>query len=414
MILESGKLFSSKDHWAAFFIIIVVCLALHIAYLHSQYKTFTQEPVIQLEASIMNIYEKKRYDVVKLYHEGVYFYTSLNKGHGFKKLQYLSLAVITTKVDFLGYLKGFYVNSFNHYALTKSNIPQQLLKTIHSQHENEALRSLFAALFLAVPLSESLRAYFASLGLSHLIAISGFHVGILSGCLYVILNAIFKPIHQYCCPYVNRSVGIGWMMIGILFFYVYLTHMAPSLLRSFVMFTLALLLIRFNIKLLSFETLLFVIGLILVLFPKYMFSLSLWFSLTGVFYIYLFLRHFSSLNKWIQIGVFNVWIFAAFNPIVHYFFPQTSLYQLFSPLVTVCFTLFYPLELLLHLMGIGHLLDEYLLKMVSFDITVTEMLTPLWFFALYILLSLASIFSSYAFMVLNGVMVIFNLFLYSS
>lgn len=88
-------------------------------------------------------------------------------------------------------------------------------------------------------------------------------------------------------------------------------------------------------------------------------------------------------------------------PFVHYFYGAFSLHQLLSPLLTMLFILFYPLELFLHLIGQGTRLDFVLHYLLGLEITVIELLLPFWLFLLYLCLSLAAIFSRFIFALLG-------------
>ncbi len=165
----------------------------------------------------------------------------------------------------------------------------------------------------------------------------------------------------------------------VLVFYLVLTDIVPSLLRAFIMFSLGILYLRRNIEVLSFQTLLITLLLIITLYPKYLFSISLWFSVIGVFYIFLYIQYFKELPKVFSFLFFNFWIFAVFNPIVHYFFYNTSYEQLLSPFITLFFTLFYPIELFLHLIGFADIFDKYIIWFLEYRMFVFEIQTPLWF-----------------------------------
>jgi len=188
--------------------------------------------------------------------------------------------------------------------------------------------------------------------------------------------------------------------------------MPPSLLRAFIMFIFALFLLRNNIKLISFETLFIISIFIIALYPKLLFSLSLWFSISGVFYIFLFIKYFSHLNKLLQFILFNFWLYLSINPITHYFFATTALEQLYSPILTILFTVFYPLTAFLHLLNIGETFDLYLDALINMDIYSIEVYTPSWFFILYILISLFAIIRKESFIILNILMIVYNIWLF--
>lgn len=283
---------------------------------------------------------------------------------------------------------------------------------IYSQHINDDISSLYSALFLAINVNEQIRQLCSNFGISHLVAISGFHLGVISFVLYFLISLLYSPIHQKYFPYRNKRFDLLIVISIILFSYLLFVDLVPSLLRSFVMFIFGLFLLRNNIKILSFETLLIIVLIIIALFPKLLFSISLWFSVAGVFYIYLFLHYFKNLNKYFQFILFNFWIYFAMNPIVHYFFGTTSLEQLYSPIITLIFTLFYPLAAALHILNIGNLLDSLLELLLSYEVQTKEVFTPLWLFISYIIISLFSIFSKKAFVVLNILFLLFGLYLF--
>jgi competence protein ComEC len=273
---------------------------------------------------------------------------------------------------------------------------------------------LYTALFIASPLSQKVRDLSSKLGISHLIAISGFHLGIISFVLYFIIHFCYNRIHSRYLPYRNKRYDIMIFVSIILFIYVIFLDIPASLLRAFIMFIFALFLLRNNIKIISFETLFIISIFIITLFPKLVFSLSLWFSIAGVFYIFLFIKYFSSLNKFLQFVFFNIWIYLAINPITHYFFATTSLEQLYSPILSILFSIFYPLTAITHIFNIGNILDSFLVKVLNSDIYSLEIFTELWFFIIYILISLYSTINKKAFVLLNILLVSYNIWLFHS
>ena len=409
---ESINLLTSPSQRVYFLIALLFIFSFNLFNEYLKYKDFKNEEFLTVNANLINIYSKDEFDVLKLQTDSFSFFTSISKNHKFVKNERLSLVIITQKVNFFNYLKGFYSKSINYEKLEKKMFINILSEKIKSQHSHPDVSELFDALFLAIPLNRNLRDFFASFGISHLIAISGFHLGVLSFCLYFIFNSFYAYFHQKFFPFRNKRFDILLICIVILFFYLILTNIVPSLLRAFIMFCMGFYLLRNNIKVLSFETLLITLLLILSFFPKYIFSLSLWFSICGVFYIFLFLKYFKDLPKVTMFLLFNFWIFASFNPIVHYFFSYTSYEQLTSPIITLLFTLFYPFELFLHFIGWGSLLDEYLILFLNYKVNIFEVWTPLWFFLLYISVSFVSIYRNEAFVVLNVLLIGFNIYLY--
>jgi len=411
--MEPLSLFQNSFQRVLFFFAFFLVFSFNLFLEYSAYQKFIKEEVRKLDATILNIYKKENYNVVKLKHKEFTFFTSISKELQLKQLQKINLYIITKQISFIEYLKGFYAKSFNHNLLKSTEtLKTTLYKYINSQHTNPQMGSLYNALFLATNITQELREFTTNYGIAHLVAISGFHIGIISAMLYFILNIVYKPIHQKYYPYRNKRMDILIVVSFLLFGYLFLLDFAPSLLRAFVMFIFGIFLLRSNIKLLSFETLLIIVLIILALFPKLLFSISLWFSVAGVFYIFLFLQYFNKLNKYLQLIFFNLWIYLAINPVVHYFFAQTSFEQLYSPLLTLVFTLFYPLAAFLHIIGLGDIFDSVLITWQHIEVFRFEKATPLWFLLLYLVCSLFAIFEKKAFILLHILLIGFSFFLF--
>ena len=421
--MNSLQLISSKKELLFLLLFISLIFIFNIAHEYFKYKDFTKEEIYSGKFQITNIYDKVDFLVLKLQDHQISFYTSISKIYNnerkednnakLNKLDFINIAIITTKVDFIGYLKGFYSKSIYYDTLKKEkNIKTSLFENINNQHQTLALKELFNALFLAIPISKENRMIYTNFGISHLIAISGFHLSILLIIVYSFFYYPYSLIQQKYFPFRNKKFDILLITIFMLIFYLLLTNIVPSLLRAFIMFILGIYFLRSNIKLFSFETLGLTFLLIIAFFPKYLFSISLWFSIIGVFYIFLYIHYFKNFGKVFNFLFFNFWIFLVFNPIVHFFFPNTSYEQLLSPFITLFFTIFYPLELFLHFISYGNLFDEYILYFLNYKMSIYEVITPLWFFISYVFFSLYSIFEKRAFFVLNILLILFNIYMY--
>jgi competence protein ComEC len=71
-------------------------------------------------------------------------------------------------------------------------------------------------------------------------------------------------------------------------------------------------------------------------------------------------------------------------PISHYFFGNFNEHQLFSPFVSIIFTLFYPLEMFLHLIGEGGVLDEIIKSYLNLGDKFITFYTPGFIFYSYL------------------------------
>jgi len=342
------------------------------------------------------------------------FFTTSTKGIYLKIEDNINIYINTSKITFIKFIQGFYTTSFNIRKLkpSKPSVKQYLLNYINNQHQNKNITSLFNALFFALPIDKELRDMCSTFGVSHLIAISGFHLGILSMLIYWLLYFPYSIIQNKYFPYRNKKFDLLVLTSILLFAYLIFVNIVPSLLRAFVMFIVGIYFLRTNIKLISFSTLALIVILITVFVPKLFFSISLWFSVSGVFYIFLFLKYFHNRHKVIVFILFNIWIYLSMNPIIHFFFGTTSLAQLYSPLFTVGFTIFYPVELFLHLVGYGNILDYFIEKWLDLEIISYHVSTPIFILIGYIVVSFLSIIYKQAFILLNIFLLSFNIWLY--
>ena len=414
-MIEPLPLALNKKEWFYILLSLFSIFLANLSYEYSKYKDFKEEEIYTTTAKVINIYPKRQYNIVKLQSKNLTFFTKYKQKPYLNKLDLVDITVITKKVSFIDYLKSFYALTFNVHIIPKNTTLQTILSSkINSQHQNKNISELYNALFFAIPVSKDLKEIFSSYGVSHLVAISGFHLGVISFILYWILYLIYTPIKRNYFPYRNTKFDLLIIVSSLLFVYLLFIGLVPSFLRSFLMFIFGIFLLRSNIKILSFGTLSLVVLFIIALFPKLLFSLSLWFSVAGVFYIFLFLQYFKNMNKIAQFFLFNIWIYLAMNPITHFFFGTTSLEQLYSPIFTLGFSIFYPVEVFLHIINQGSLFDIYLSTWINTQVDTKEIFTPLYVFIAYIIISIFSIPCPKWFRTLNLSFIAFNLWLFLS
>jgi competence protein ComEC len=412
---QYSKLLVNKKQWYIFFTIILFIFALNISIQYNKYLTLKSLEIQNIVIKVINIYKKKdNYYILKLKNKDILFYTKLlNNTQNIKNEDLINIDIITTKINFIDYLKGFYAKSFNIFKLeSKVSSFKDISNFITNQHSNDDIKELFNALFLATPINKSLRDKCVDFGVSHLIALSGFHLGVLSLIIFYIFYYPYQYIHQNYFPYRNIKFDLLILTSIILMFYLIFLDLVPSLLRAFSMYIFAIFLYRNNIKILSFTTLVLTLFLLIAFIPKLLFSISLWLSIAGVFYIFLFLKYFININKVLLFLLFNVWIFLAISPIVHQLFPIGSIHQFYSPLFTIGFSIFYPVELFLHIINYGYLLDNIINIWLNIPSKVYQTYTTMYFTAFYILISLLSIYKKIFFYILNILIVCFILFNY--
>ena len=391
-------LFDSKKEVFLFILLMLVIFSFNIYQKHQLFKEVTKSKFYITDGVVLKHYQKskgsKTYHVLKIKSEDGYsFYTTNYEDLKDLSGRNISLGLITDKIDFKSFVSSFYAPSYDIRLFEKEDsFKDKISSFISKQHQDLKTKELFLALFLATPISKSLRFDVSNLGISHLIAISGFHLGVLFSIFYFLFRYIYIYFQDKYFPYRNRRFDMSILIFGLLFLYMGLIGYVPSVVRSFVMMAFGFFLYHRYFKVVSFEVLFVTVLFILAWIPSFLFSIGFWFSVSGVFYIYLFLHHYSHLKNWQIFLLLNFWVYFAMLPIVHFIFPNFSLYQLISPFLTMLFSLFYPFEMFLHFIGFGDLLDGMILKLLSLKSEIMEVQTPLWFLVTYVFLSLFSIF----------------------
>lgn len=407
--------------------VYVFCLAcalvfgLNLGFSYYKFCEFKAQNGVILQAKILQNYEKtnakgKIYRVLKLKTQDFSFYTTTRADFDAGANEQILIGAENKNVKFKEYLSGsFFMPSYGaielRYADSGESVRDKIYGFISEQHESEKMTELFTALFLAAPVGKELRQDVNFYGVAHLIAISGYHLGLIFGAFYFIMRPIYRYFQARYFPYRNAKFDLSATIFAVLFCYLALIGFVPSFLRAFLMSLLALFLLARNVRIVSFELLFVVICAAVSLMPSLLFSIGFYFSCMGVFYIYLYLRHFggrfSNLSNAILL---NFWVFSAMILPVLYFFPLVSAQQLAVLPITPLFSLFYPISALLHAFGAGGALDEYLLEFLSWRAKGVNLSVPFWLFLLYNALSLASVKSK----ILAAVIVPLNLLCFTA
>ncbi|NOQ30124.1 MAG: ComEC/Rec2 family competence protein [Helicobacteraceae bacterium] len=359
-----------------------------------------------LQAEVLSQYLKtkksKEYYVLKLKAENsVTFYTTASKHIRDLQSRTIRVQIFLPNLTFREYLRGFYTRSniLNVYPAKtfKSKVAQKII----SQHKNIELQSIFSALFLATPIQNYTRQKLSSLGVSHLLAISGFHLTLLGGILFFLLKFPYQFFQNRYLPYRNISLDLFLMVAILLFTYVAFLDYTPSLLRSFAMLIVGFILYDRGYKVISIQTLLLTILLLLALFPLLVFSIGFWLSVAGVFYIFLFLKQYENMNKYLMFFTLPTFVYFSMLPISLFLFSIFSHTQIFSILYTIGFTIFYPLELLLHILNIGGALDSFVIHLLNSSSELYRVSINNYFIYFYILISALAIRYKYFFYILT-------------
>jgi len=410
MQLQKVELFSSKRDIFYFLLLCCTLFIFSLSYQYYQYKQLTKFDSQILHAEVLKHYKKTKQTksgklrtkyIAKLKaDDGSIFYTITNRKYHNLQHKHIELEVWAGNISFLAYLKGYFAFSKILHVSTKKTLKETFALAIAKQHKTQELQELFNALFLALAPSKHLQQIFSQLGISHLVAISGFHLGILSAILFFLFRPPYSFLQNRYFPYRSYHKDSFIVIAFLLLSYMLFLGTPDSLLRTYGMFVVGFLLYERGFTLFSMQTLLVTLLLLLSLFPKLFFSLGFALSITGVFYIFLFAIYAKNLTKWWQFILLPFWMYLVMLPYSIAIFGNFNLEHPFSILWTTLFSLFYPLELFLHLINHGNLLDRPLTYLLHVRLHTTILSLSKTVLLLHTLLSLGSIYKRFLFICL--------------
>ncbi len=384
--------------WCGVILSLLLTLNLYLEYLNHQKLDFSKPT--SLNAQILLQYPKtkdqKTYFVLKLQSKGMIFYSTIKEP--LKNLQY-RYAQFFGKIkpcSFLESLKSCFFQTYSFSLTRKQDFKSHVRHFIDSAHSSALVGNLYRALFIGDSLSKDLRDRANALGINHLLAISGFHLGILSVSVYFLFSLFYTPLQKRYFPYRNAFYDIGVLVWVFLLGYLLLLDFLPSFFRAFLMGLLGFLACFFGVRLLSFKLLVLACCIAIALLPKLLFSVGFLLSVCGVWYIFLFLKHTqiffktsSFLRRSFQVISLSTLVFLNMLIIAHAFFPMFSPYQLFSIPLGLIFIVFFPLSLFLHAVGLGSLLDHIL--SMPLTIPTISVPSPLWLLGVHLCLTILSV-----------------------
>ncbi len=396
-MIERVDLFQTKQDIVLFFLFVAVVLFYSLLIEYNNYKHFKAFDTVKIDAIVLKHYTKmkkaKKYYLLKMRSsDGVTFYTSVSKKYKNLQAQKVKYLGYVQEISFLEYLRGFYLKGRISQVLPDQGVKYTLMQKIQQQHSDKDAQDIYKALFLALPFGSELQKIFSSLGVSHLIAISGLHIGIISALFYFLFRPFYSFFQSRYFPYRNYTRD-AFVSLGVLLFcYTYFLDMPPSLLRSFGMFLIGYILYDRGFKIISMQTLFVSVVLLLAFFPRLLFSMGFFLSVAGVFYIFVFLKLFDGVKKVYIFLWLPFWIYLMMLPYSVVMFQNFSLLHPLSIVWSVVFNLFYPVSFALHLFGFGDLFDGVLSSFIAMGKIKSEVDVSVWWLGGAVLLSLLTLY----------------------
>jgi len=161
------------------------------------------------------------------------------------------------------------------------------LELLNRQNLTTSTRQILSALLLGDKrnLEKELRAKFSNLGMAHVLALSGLHIGLIYGFFAFFLRFIFKyrPILQSIC------------LVVIIVLYALLTGMSPSVMRASLMFLLHAVSLSLNRRVPSLNIVMFSALVMLIYNSNLLYDLGFqlsYLAVIGILYFYRFFKNY--------------------------------------------------------------------------------------------------------------------------
>ncbi|MFK5977082.1 MAG: ComEC/Rec2 family competence protein [Sulfurovum sp.] len=407
MRLTKPKLFPTLRAFIYFLFFLFFILSIRLYFSYSSYVDFISKPFYYTYAKVITSYQKhkerRQYTVIKLLTtDGLTVYISSYPKQDFNNQILRVMLFPDNNISYSGYLGTFYSKAkIKKRVKLPPSFKSYLLQKVSSQHRDKYINSFYSAIFFATKIDMDLREKITLLGVNHLIALSGFHLGILWGVVYGLLLLLYRPFAKRFFPYRYELLDMGFVAIVLLGVYIVFVDLPPSLVRSYSMMLIGWVVLMLGMELFSFTFLFTVVALLVTLSTALLVSISFWLSVAGVFYIFLLLSYAQNRNIWvINLLIIPLGIFLFMLPIIHSIFVVTSTYQLLSPIISLLFIPFYPVVILFHLLGLGNIFDTPLHHLFELSMSSKEELLEWRYLLFYIILSFGAIINRWLFYLL--------------
>ncbi|TMO80503.1 DNA internalization-related competence protein ComEC/Rec2 [Pseudoalteromonas sp. S3776] len=179
-----------------------------------------------------------------------------------------------------------------------------------------------------------------SLGLSHLLAISGLHIGLIFSCFYLLCKYTAYILKVRVAQSINLTFFYSFTGWFAAFIYVYLSDFLLSATRAFIMLTCAWVLYFVAKQPLRWRSILYALVAVLLINPFNVLNPGLYFSFIAVAIIYLVIKRlpktkYNWLSVLLTLCIIQVALFIALMPITLIYFSGVSIVGLIINLVAI-------------------------------------------------------------------------------
>lgn len=379
--LERIELFDLKSG-SLFFIFLLFIASLSLSYEYYKFtelKTF-DDPLVRAEVidqEVRLINDKPKTSMKFRLESGAHVRCAMSPYLRDLRGREVLVELQVAKVTFLDYMKGFHARGVITEVYPQLSLKEQWYRRIASMHDDQWMKELYGALFVATPMSQEFQVLVGAMGLSHILSISGYHYGIISLIAYFLLRRPYRWLQNRYFPYRHGNRDLFFIVVGILFLYLWALEFIPPMVRAFGMIAVGYWLYDRGIKIVSIQTLLIAVGLILAFFPKLFFSLGFWFSSFGVLSIFIFIRYYEHWKPWQIFLALHIWCYLVLLPISLSIFGTFGWWHIGSIPLALLFNLYYPAVLALHLSPWGEVFDPYILALFESG-DINNVVIPMW------------------------------------
>ncbi|MDF1797118.1 MAG: DNA internalization-related competence protein ComEC/Rec2 [Coxiellaceae bacterium] len=274
--------------------------------------------------------------------------------------------------------QGYIKHDRWHCEMTSLNLRHRLVNQIKRSIKQHSLAAFITALTVGIQ-TKLLSADWQVLqhtGTSHLVAISGLHLGLVAWLSYQLMNGLWRLSARLCLRIPSPKVAAVAAIIAMLL-YAALSGFAIPTQRALVMNSVVMLTLLLAINWPLSWRLLLAALVVLIWQPWDILSASFWLSFAAVSWIAYIMLHLESLSSWRAWLRLQALMSLGLLPLTLYFFHGVSIAALAANLVAIPWVSFIlvPCTLLASAMAAMHLPWSVMIFKLS-----GWLLWPLWFF----------------------------------